>query len=132
MMFKFAQVSNGIQLHMVQLCRGSQCLDWSQSLYFFLGTDNNKPFLRGSSQPFSSGNCDYKHVHQLKMGWKGEDRSGVFLKLSRKFMFEENRDGIKLFCLIILILELILLARLQYEKNNENGEKKTVDIFSGK
>lgn len=31
---------------------------------------------------------------------------GVFLKPSRKFMFQENRDKVKLFCIIILIFAL--------------------------
>lgn len=64
-----------------------------------------------------------------KGGWKGEDRRGVFLKLCRKFMFEENSDRIKLFCLIPILACILLVTVIMRKKTIKSLESKTVTLM---
>lgn len=61
-------------------------------------------FVLVSVPPFSCGDCDCRHVGQLKRAWKGEDRRGVFLKLGRKFVLEEAHFdfGIHITCYTVV------------------------------
>lgn len=99
-------------------CRDSLRLHWLQFPSVSAGQRESQGVLRGSSRPSSSVTANtYTSSDE---GLEGADRRGVFLKLKRKFMFEENRDTQKLFCLIILILAFVSLVTLQYRDITAN------------